>query len=323
VTLHLSQPTLMLWVFAVLVAAWLCLPAVLGFLGLSRLRLWGEENPATADPPADDEQYRLFASQLTAAGLELVGPGGTRFWFFCGRWCMTSCKWVFATPERDCYVCLSRKSSDEPLRVAFLTGLSDGTLIESVNRMESLVIVEPQYVRWGYATQFLGELLDLHRQVAERVRAKAGAAITRHDLASILALDQRHGARQLQKFGPQSGVTAFFFAGVGTGVPAVWADFLFGHWHWAVPLAAVAGGLAQAAFMPYFYRHFARIAAQNDATGTLMRRRTGLRGPGQTSQNTQVRNVATGVLARLGVTGVTNRAGEVSFRAPDDAFQGR
>src|SRR5436309_15813833 len=128
-TLPLSHPTLALWAVAGAVLAWRCLPSVLGILGLARVQFWGEECPAAAEPQPGDAQFQLVAGQLRAAGLVPVGPGVERGWLFGRHWCVTYRKWFYATPERDCYVSLSRRVPDDPLRAAFMTPLSDGTMV--------------------------------------------------------------------------------------------------------------------------------------------------------------------------------------------------
>jgi hypothetical protein len=235
----------LLWVIAGLVAAWVLLPMVLGLLGFTRT--WSEchDNPAEAEPSSDDPDYTFVYERLVVLGLVPAGSRIEHVRFLGHHWTKSFPIRMFATSDGTLFASVYRFFADDPYRVCFSTAFTDGSLVQSSNNLEVLKIQEDGYLRWGFATTDLGELLALHRDLVDQHAAAGGLPSARHDLASMDQTILHHCGRYLRRSAPATALNslrvALMFLGIipttlgaslGFGSPLVPAGLLAGSlWH--------------------------------------------------------------------------------------------
>jgi hypothetical protein len=256
-----DEPTfhLIVKILAGLGLAWVCLPMVLGLLGLSRVRVVGEQGPSLAEPGDDDPAYAALAAELTALGFRprglktetawCVGPSLKKSWV----------SRVFATPQDDCFATVFRLVPDEPYRLCFSTVFTDGALVQSANQLGVLKIEFEDYLRWGDATIGRAELLRMHREVCAQFAAAGGRTVARASLAAFVEANQRLSAKVMsRKFSYLPMLCLGHALGLLMPLPII-VGLLFGFDHWAAPLALAVSVVMHEAVMPFVFR---RTAAQ-------------------------------------------------------------
>jgi hypothetical protein len=261
----------LLWTAAGLAAAWVLLPMLLALLGFTHS--WSEcnDNPALAEPPPEDSDYAAVYEKLTALGLAPIGTRGEFVRFLGHHWLKSFQVRMFAAPDGRVFASVYRFFDDDPYRVCFSTGFTDGSLVQSGNSLEILKIQEEGYLRWGFATTDLAELLALHRELADQHAAAEGRAMARNDLASIDQIITLHCGRTLRKSARGTAVASLQLAMTFLGIIPLTLGSSLGFSSRLVPVGLLAGGLWHAFAIRSLFRlssrqmRFQEMAASNQS----------------------------------------------------------
>jgi hypothetical protein len=256
--------TWLLWGLGAAVAAWVCLPPLLGALGLTRFTVVSFEDSTPLEPRADDPHYEWVFQQLASVGFAPVGWRETRAWFFSGHWVKRFRARFFAPPGRDSYAVVYRLFPTDPWRVAYSSVLADGSLVQTANQMTSLVIAEDGYYRRGFDVPFLDELLRLHRSRLDEFAA-AGRPVARPGLDEVCRVSVAHEERWSRGRGGSREWGLFHTAAGFVATPPVLAMLYLGAGHWAVPLTLTLAGVGYAVLRPLTLRAGARQSREDDA----------------------------------------------------------
>jgi hypothetical protein len=265
------EADVLLWAAAGLVAAWVLLPMLLGLLGFTHS--WSEctDNPTLAEPPPDDSDYAAVYEKLTALGLAPSGTRGEFVRFLGHHWLKSFQVRMFGAPDGRLFASVYRFFDDDPYRVCFSTGFTDGSLVQSGNSLEILKIQEEGYLRWGFATTDLAELLALHRELADQHAAAEGRSVASNDLASIDQIITLHCGRALRKSAPGTAAASLQLAMMFLGIIPLTLGSSLGFGSRLVPVGLLAGGLWHAFAIRSLFRlssrqmRFQEMAASNQS----------------------------------------------------------
>jgi hypothetical protein len=236
-----------LWILAVIVLAWGCVPPLFHLLGLTRLTQ-SVESAATDLGPSDDEpDYDDVYHQLAALGFAPLGAYWDRLWFFYFHWVKSFRTRVFFRRDTHSFACVYRLAPGEQVRVAFVTCFTDQSLVWSGNSLESHQFPEEDWVRWGHVTENLAELCEMHEEMVGKFRTAARSIDTSGELAGLLACVARINARYIRqdRRGP---ARLFKVAAITHTICPMIGAFLMGVGSSAVPIGVLSGGFAWAAF---------------------------------------------------------------------------
>jgi hypothetical protein len=261
---------LLLWGLAGVAVALTCAPMLLALLGLTRCRCTCAPDPDALEPTGDDDAYAAIFAQLQALGLRPAGTQRVTAWFFAFHWVKSFDLRMFATPRGDCFAAVYRLVDGEPWRVTYSTGFTDGALVQSGSTLEDLKVQEEDYLRWGFVTADLAELLGLHRELVGRFAEAGGRAVAPLSLAEVCELEERYSERGARKD------KATPLAALGTtlallGVVPLSLGFGLGFDHWSVPLAFLGGAVRQVLLLPGLIRQSMREQRAQDAAASRPR----------------------------------------------------
>jgi hypothetical protein len=235
-----APPTVLvlLWCVAGVAALAAVLPPLLHLAGLSRYRAETDEDPAALEPTGDDPFYAGVCAQLADLGLRPLGTHRDLVWFFGPHWRWSCSLKVFGSRQRRCFACVYRLIQGEPVRVAFLTCFLDGGHVWTGNHMESLKVVDDDYLRWGVQTSDLTLLLEEHRKVVEWFAATGTTAADHDSLPVLRASMERHVPRSVRRHRDVPGMiileALFWLAG-----PPLLLAYSLGQ-QWLLPVGVLA-----------------------------------------------------------------------------------
>jgi hypothetical protein len=136
-----------LWLLALSVLVWACVPPLLHTLGLCRYTQRIESDPADLGANDDEPDYDDVYHQLHALGFRPLAAYWDRFWFFYFHWVKSFRTRVFLHPELHCFACIYRLAKGERVRIAFVTCFTDEALVWSGNSLEAHQFPEEDWVR--------------------------------------------------------------------------------------------------------------------------------------------------------------------------------
>src|SRR5579871_1337632 len=128
-----------------LAAFLVCLPMLLGLLGLTRVGVKVRPCSAISEPEGKEEEYRFYHDQLRNLGFEPLGVIETIAYFFCYHYVKRFIHRVFVNRELGVYASIYQLIPGDELRVQLSTLLTDGCLIQTANGLECLVINREKY----------------------------------------------------------------------------------------------------------------------------------------------------------------------------------
>ena len=212
----------LLWLGAGAVALWMLLPAVLNMLGLTYRQGHIDYDTAVIEPSGDDAEYEALFDELRRLGFEPVGTRRNTHWFFLHHWRKTFQSRVFTIRRGHCIALTYKLRAWDHWRLCFVTGFSDGAILETANQMENFRIEEPDYLRWGLATPDRALLLERHREACRDFAATGARKVADLPADEVNDLIRTHEARHHLKAHRWTGLAVMFPAlsclGIGLGL---------------------------------------------------------------------------------------------------------
>lgn len=236
-----------LWLIAVIVFLWACVPSLLHVMGLSRHSQYSETAPRDLGANDDEPDYDDAYHQLTALGFRPLGAYRERLWFFYFHWSKSFRTRVFIHPESHCYACVYRLAREQ-VRVSFATCFSDESLIWSSDSLEAYQLGDDDWIRWGFVTDDLAQLWGMHQEVVAKYQRPRREVDARNDLDILLTLIAKVNERYVRGDRGRAG-RMLKVAVLSLVVCPIIAAFMNGAGHWLVPCGVLAGGLGWAAFL--------------------------------------------------------------------------
>jgi hypothetical protein len=231
-----------LWGLALLATSFVCVPMLLGALGLTRVRKTCEWGGEYSVPPGAEDEYVFYTGQLRALGFEPIGLkcSDARFFAYHWRWrCTTQ---VFASRRHGCFALVYQLAHGDGLRACFMSVFADGSMVCTSNSMKRLKIEEDDYLRRGLPTTDLDWLLNNHLEMVARP-SWSGRGAAPLDLEFLTERDEYFERRHLATRHRDLPWGILMIAAVLIGVPAAIGAYFFGVDHWMTPaltfLAAV------------------------------------------------------------------------------------
>jgi hypothetical protein len=108
-------------------------PPLMFRMGLLRLRVLVDNEPASAEPAPDDPSYRARFDQFTALGFRPIGTTYETCWFITAYdwlWRSHPIHWM-TMPDGRTLASFTRLTDEEPIRFGAVTILEDGALVRT------------------------------------------------------------------------------------------------------------------------------------------------------------------------------------------------
>lgn len=221
----------------------------------------GEPAATGVDEIRDD-----VCRQLEALGFRPLGTCREDVWFFGPHWLKTFLLKTYGSREHQAFACIYRFVADEPIRVALTTCFADEAMVWTGNHSDDIQLKEDDYLRWGYTTNNMAELLGVHGEAVAPFRA-AGRVPGSHDrFETLLPVMGHQSSRFLHQDKSLAklvlGYTLFFLI----TAPGYLAS-QHGMDSWTVPLGIIVGGLLKVCFEQWMFRQMARQHREEVARG--------------------------------------------------------
>jgi hypothetical protein len=255
-----------LWAVACAGVFIVCLPMLLGLIGMTRVHKRLEDGAEYPVPPEGEAEYAVLVSQLRALGFEPLGVKRTVVWFFCHHWAKPFTTHVFGSRRHKCFAAVYQLAAGDPMRVSLVTVFADGSMLTTGNSLKSLVIDEPDYLRQGVPTTDMDELLRRHLAAAAS-RQPAHWAEPSLDPHVYAERDAVHEQRYVTAHAPDLAGPPLKLALTFVALLAAPAAMYLGIEHWLIPVAVLAGAVAFVVLMPLLRRVASRDLAQKDRDG--------------------------------------------------------
>jgi hypothetical protein len=213
---------LLLWVVAAVAAGAILGPALAFALFGPRLSKEVLADPALAEPPARDENYRRRFHQFVGLGFQALGTSIERCWFMSpiklywrslqgNRWLGTSDGRTFAS--------FHRLLPEEPVRFGAVTFFDDGSLVRTT--CPGVLGATTERVRGYRRVELTGvepeRLLARHREEVEAFASERGVAVKPMTFAEAIAAEAFF-SRQIVGRSGQSGywfISTYFLLPAG------------------------------------------------------------------------------------------------------------
>ena len=230
--------TSILWLIAGPLFLSMCLPPLFHLLGWSRYFMEQDDAAIAAESGDDDAYTAKLLSQLRELGFKPLGAVTETVHFFILHWSWSCRQRIFGSKERRAFAALYRFVKEEPVRLAFVTCFADGAMAWTGNHSEDIRMLSADFVRWGFATDDLAELLERHHQAADRLAGSDRKPVDHDQLANLAAVLAPHSRRQVfsSKAEPRMFLVASLFLG---GVAPAIVAASFGFDSWFVPLVVI------------------------------------------------------------------------------------
>jgi hypothetical protein len=255
-----------LWGVALAAAFFVCMPMVLGLLGLTRVGKTFADGAEYPIPPEGEAEYGMLVGQLRALGFEPLGVKRTVVHFFCHHWAKHFTTHVFGSRRQRCFAAVYQLAPGDPMRISLVTVFADGSMVTTGNSLKSLRIEELDYVRRGLPTSDMSELLHGHLSVVGSLgpRARGEPSLDPHFYAERDGYhEQRYLLRQSGQLSRQPLQMALTFMSILAFPAAV----QMGVDHWLTPVAILTGAVLFAALMPLLRRAASRELSTKDREG--------------------------------------------------------
>src|SRR5262249_52500462 len=149
VTVMMVDVELLLWGLAGVVALVVCLPMLLGILGLTRVRNRVDMGGIFELHGGDENDYASFVDQLRALGFRPLGVKHQTARFLGHHWSKSFHTHVFGLSESNCYASVYELMPGDGFRVCLSTIFTDGGMVQTGSTMQSMTIQEGSYFRSG------------------------------------------------------------------------------------------------------------------------------------------------------------------------------
>ena len=252
-----------LWLIAGLAAFLVCLPMLLGLLGLTRVGVKVMPSSAISEPEGKEEAYRFYHDQLRNLGFEPLGVIETITYFFCFHYVKHFTHRVFVNRELGVYGTIYQLLPGDELRVQLSTLLTDGWFVQTANGMECLVISREKYYRWGTTTRIVREQLEAHLEFL-RSGWEEGDAVAPIELVELAERMRETNQQASGGWFNWESQHSLFWALFFLGGPAA-LGLVFPRWrHLLVPGGLLLGSLAFHPLMTCLMRWVARSMRQEE-----------------------------------------------------------
>ena len=184
---------------------WALGPAVMFALGFTRFHIEFTENPATAEPTADDLYYTRRARQFQELGFQLAGAKVECCWFMNPiRWYRESIHPArcLATSDGRYRVNCYRVIPDEPIRFEIITLLTDEGMVTTNCPGVGLNRAEGNRLRIEVPGVDPAELFRRHQEHVQMFCKESGLQTTTATMAELVALEELDTRRTLARLGP-------------------------------------------------------------------------------------------------------------------------
>src|SRR5260370_26539962 len=231
-----------LWGAALGAALFVCMPMLLGLLGLTRVGKTFEDGAEYPVPPEGEAEYGMLVGQLRALGFEPMGVKRTVVHFFCHHWTKHFTTLVFGSRRQRCFAAVYQLAPGDPMRVSLVTVFADGFMVATGNSLKSLRIEEPDYVRRGLPTSDMDELMRGHLAVVSGLglRARGEPSLDPHFYCER---DAYHEQRYLKMQSGQLSRQPLQMALTFMSILAFPAAMQMGIEHWLTPVAILTGAV--------------------------------------------------------------------------------
>jgi hypothetical protein len=213
---------LLLWVVAAVAAVAILVPALAFALFGPRLSKEVLADPALAEPPANDENYRRRFHQFAALGFRPLGTSIERCWFmspikFYWR-SLQGNRWMGMDDGRT-FASFHRLLPDEPVRFGAVTFFDDGSLVRTT--CPGVFGATSERVRGYRRVELTGvepeRLLARHREEVEAFERERSVTVKQMTFAEAIAAEAVF-SRQLVGRSGQSGysfISTYFLLPAG------------------------------------------------------------------------------------------------------------
>jgi len=259
---------LALWGLALLATSVVCLPMVLGALGLTRVRKTGEWGGDYPVPPDAEDEYVFLTGQLRSLGFEPLGLKRTAASFFAYHWRWRCTTQVFASRRHGCFASVYQLAHGDGLRANFMTVFADGSMVVTSNSMKRLKIEEDDYLRVGLPTTDLDCLLNNHLETVARP-SWSGRGTTTLDLDFLAERDEYFEQRHLKTRHRELPWSILLIAVVLIGVPAAIGAYFFGVDHWMTPAVTFAAAVCFRPIMTSMRNQGSREIRKEDGAASV------------------------------------------------------